>query len=226
MNAYTYLIGWTEHGKFYYGAQWNKNADPSALWKTYFTSSAAVKKFRETYGVPDVIEIRKEFGSNAVTCRSWEERVLKRVRKFNSGKWLNRSAGSSKWFSPSGMVYAINTKTGTGVYVSTAEYSANGDLVHILTGRNNVMKDSTIKKMSDAKIGKRLSEHHCNRISESLKGRTVIHSSETCSKISNKLKGTVAVVNMLTGERYRVSGEEFKSNPNLKGTRYKLPDGN
>ena len=85
-----------------------------------------------------------------------------------------------------------------------------------------MMKDSTLEKMSNAKIGKRLSEYHCNRISESLKGRTVVHSSETCSKISNTLKGTVAVVNTLTGERYRVSSDEFKSNPILKGTRWKL----
>ena len=222
MNAYTYVIGWSHLNKFYYGAQWNKKADPSALWKTYFTSSTAVKKFRELHGDPDVIEIRKEFGTDAAQCRNWEERMLRRLRKENTGKWLNRSAGSSKWFSPSGMVHAIDTRTGIGVYVSTTEYAENENLVHKLSGRTSMMKDSTLEKMSKAKIGKRLSEYHCNRISESLKGRTVVHSSETCSKISNTLKGTVAVVNTLTGERYRVSSDEFKSNPILKGTRWKL----
>ena len=222
MNAYTYLIGWSGLNKFYYGAQWNKNADPSALWKTYFTSSTAVKRFRETHGEPDVIMIRRTFGDEATKCRDWEERVLRRARKDASKKWLNRSAGSSKWFSPSGMVHAIDIKTGIGVYVTTAEYAENDNLVHVLTGRKSMMKSSTIKKMSDAKKGKRLSEYHSKRISESLKGRTVIHSKETRSKISNTLKGTIAVVNVLTGERYRVSRKEFKENPNLKGTRFKL----
>lgn len=222
MNAYTYLIGWSNHGRFYYGAQWNKNADPAALWKTYFTSSTAVKRFREDHGEPDIIEVRKEFGSNSERCRAWEERVLGRLRKSDKKKWMNRSAGSAKWFSPSGMVHAVNLKTGIGVYVSKEEYSANDDLVHKLTGRTCAMSESTLKKMSDAKAGKSLSEHHCKRISESLKGRKVDHSIETRSKISATLKGTVAVVNIVTGERYRVSSEEFKTNPDLRGTRYKF----
>ena len=99
MNAYTYLIGWSKHGKFYYGAQWNKKANPDDLWKTYFTSSNRVKKFRERHGEPDVIEIRKTFGEDGSACRLWEERTLMRLKKNTWGKWLNTRVYNKGWFS-------------------------------------------------------------------------------------------------------------------------------
>lgn len=45
--TYTYLIGWSNHNKWYYGRRTAKNCHPNEFWKTYFTSSKYVKEFRK-----------------------------------------------------------------------------------------------------------------------------------------------------------------------------------
>lgn len=52
MTPYTYLIGWSNLNKFYYGAQWNKKSNPNDLMTKYFTSSKIVKHYIQTYGLP------------------------------------------------------------------------------------------------------------------------------------------------------------------------------
>lgn len=87
---YTYLIGWSKHNKFYYGARWAKNCSPDDLWKTYFTSSRYVKQFHNDYGEPDIIQVRKLF-DDASACRLYEYRTLCRLNVLNDDKWLNRN---------------------------------------------------------------------------------------------------------------------------------------
>lgn len=97
---YTYLIGWSNHNKWYYGAEYGsvvKIANPSNLWNTYFTSSSEVKKFREEYGEPDVIEVRRTFITEK-DCREWEDKVLTKLNVIRSEKWLNKRQGSSVLF--------------------------------------------------------------------------------------------------------------------------------
>lgn len=88
--CYTYLIGWSTYKKFYYGVRYSKNANPFELWKTYFTSSKYVKNFREKYGEPDIIQIRKTF-NNPDKARLWEHKVLKKLKVVNDDKWLNQT---------------------------------------------------------------------------------------------------------------------------------------
>lgn len=88
-KPYTYLIGWTQHKKYYYGVRYAKKCDPSDLWNTYFTSSASVLEFRELYGEPDIIEIRKTFQSS-MAARAWEERVLKKMKVVLREDFLNK----------------------------------------------------------------------------------------------------------------------------------------
>lgn len=90
---YTYLIGWTKHNKWYYGSETatnNKVANPANLWKTYFTSSKHVKKFRKEHGEPDVIKIRALFETKS-QAMLWEHKVLRRLKAPQSEKWLNKS---------------------------------------------------------------------------------------------------------------------------------------
>lgn len=97
---YTYLIGWSKHDKWYYGAEYGsvvKNANPSNLWTTYFTSSKEVKSFREQYGEPDIIQVRKIF-KDEKSCRLWEDKVLTRLDVIRSNKWMNKRQGSSVFF--------------------------------------------------------------------------------------------------------------------------------
>jgi hypothetical protein len=85
---YTYLIGWSNHNKWYYGVRYSKDANPDELWKRYFTSSKVVKYFMEVNGDPDIIEIRKTFDS-PVKARVWESKVLNRMRVSSDNKFLN-----------------------------------------------------------------------------------------------------------------------------------------
>lgn len=95
MNTpYTYLIGWSILNNWYYGVSYSKNCHPNDLWNIYFTSSKYVKLFREKYGEPDVIEIRKTF-NNVDSARLWESKVLTRLNVLKNEKWLNKTNNKS-----------------------------------------------------------------------------------------------------------------------------------
>lgn len=74
----------------YYGVRYAKKCDPSELWKTYFTSSKYVSKYRKEYGEPDIIEIRKTFNDNT-KARIWESKVLKKIDAKNRNDYLNKT---------------------------------------------------------------------------------------------------------------------------------------
>lgn len=102
-TPYTYLIGWTKLDKYYYGVEYGsitKTANPENLWTTYFTSSERVSAFRETYGEPDIVQVRKIFncGTQEERKRSavlHEERVLRRIRAHISERYLNACVGGA-----------------------------------------------------------------------------------------------------------------------------------
>jgi hypothetical protein len=98
---YTYLIGWTNLNKWYYGAEYGMKkipcANPENLWKTYFTSSKVVEFFRKNHGEPDVIQVRKIFNIGSTEQRmensiTWEKRVLFYINIVQD-KWLNGRIG-------------------------------------------------------------------------------------------------------------------------------------
>lgn len=90
IKGYTYLIGWTEHQKFYYGVRYAEGCDPSELWVSYFTSSKAVSKFVEEFGNPDIIETRQIFSSKDKAIE-WECKVLRRMKVIHRDDFLNRT---------------------------------------------------------------------------------------------------------------------------------------
>lgn len=98
---YTYLIGWTEHKTYYYGVQYSKTAHPDNLWVKYFTSSKLVKSFRETYGEPDIIEIRHTFKTKEEAL-AWEFKVIFRMLMVKDTKWLN-AGNAGKQFTHDGI---------------------------------------------------------------------------------------------------------------------------
>jgi hypothetical protein len=86
--SYTYLIGWKNQNKWYYGVRYSSKCHPNDLWKKYFTSSKKVKLFRQQFGEPDVIQVRRTF-ENSKKAKFWEEKVLKRMNVSKNDKWLN-----------------------------------------------------------------------------------------------------------------------------------------
>lgn len=98
-KAYTYLVGWTELNKFYYGVRYSRKSNPENFWKDYFTSSEYVKEYREKYGEPDIIQVRKTF-DNADDAILWEHKVLTKLLSQNNdnrGKWLNICVGQGTY---------------------------------------------------------------------------------------------------------------------------------
>ena len=87
---YTYLIGWSDRNMWYYGVRYGKNCHPDDLWRTYFTSSKPVKRIRELYGDPDIIQIRKVFDSVNV-ARLWEHKTLRRLRVVSDNRFINQT---------------------------------------------------------------------------------------------------------------------------------------
>lgn len=94
---YTYLIGWSNHNKYYYGVRFAKNCNPDDLWKTYFTSSEKVKKSRLEFGEPDVIDVRKTF-SDSKSARLWESKVLRKMNAVSDQRWLNQTDITDKFY--------------------------------------------------------------------------------------------------------------------------------
>ena len=90
-NCYTYFIGWSTHNIYYYGRQTRIGCDPANFWKTYFTSSTHVAKFREQNGEPDIVQIRKIFGEDYVKCSNWETNVLTKLNCAKHPKFLNKT---------------------------------------------------------------------------------------------------------------------------------------
>ena len=159
-KPYTYLVGWSSLNKFYYGVQYNKKANPSNLWTTYFTSSKYVKKFRELYGEPDIIQVRKIFQSKEKAC-SWEFKVIQRLNCVRSEQWLNRSLAGQKFYNDGisciGHKHTTETKkkislARTGQLIST---ETKKKISMSLSGENNPMfgkhhSEETKLKMSIA----------------------------------------------------------------------------
>lgn len=87
---YTYLVGWSQLNKFYYGVRFAKNCTPLDLFTTYFTSSSIVKQYILDYGNPDIIQIRRTFKC-AEDARKWETKVLTRMQAHKHPKFLNQT---------------------------------------------------------------------------------------------------------------------------------------
>jgi len=97
MKPYTYLIGWSELEKYYYGVRFANKVEPEKdLWVKYFTSSKHVKNFRESHGEPDIILIDMvfEIAQDAIDY----EKLKIRQCLFESdekNRWLNKAIGAT-----------------------------------------------------------------------------------------------------------------------------------
>jgi hypothetical protein len=89
---YTDLVGWSALDRWYYGVRYAVGCSPDDLWVTYFTSSEEVAAYIRQYGPPDIREVRRTFEA-ADSARSWEHRVLRRLRVRHNPRWLNWNEG-------------------------------------------------------------------------------------------------------------------------------------
>ena len=109
-TPYTYLIGWSKLGIWYYGCRYAKTCHPGEFWISYHTSSKFVREFRAQHGEPDVVQVRKTF-TTGEQARSWEERVIRRMNCVKSDSWLNKANAGKEW-NTAGMVNRTVFKPG------------------------------------------------------------------------------------------------------------------
>ena len=140
---YTYLVGWSKLDLWYYGVQYSKKANPQNLWRSYFTSSKYVRKAREQYGEPDVVEVRKTF-TNKDSARLWEHKVLVRMKVRKDKRWLNQTDNLHH--------YNIEPK---------APWN-----------KGKSMSDEQKQKLSAINKGKTLSEEHRRKMSQAQRSRS------------------------------------------------------
>lgn len=90
---YTYLLTHSPTGLKYYGVRYAKDANPSDLWVTYFSSSKSVKKLIEEFGKESFyFEVRKVF-PDADKAIAWEDKVLRRLKVPHNNEYLNVCRG-------------------------------------------------------------------------------------------------------------------------------------
>lgn len=202
--AYTYLIGWSAHNKFYYGVRYARGCNPSDLWESYYTSSKNVHQFRKQYGDPDICSVRKTFVSTD-KARTWETKVLKRLNVVANNKWLNQTDNK-----------AISYESGLeGSRIAAA-----------ITKGKHQSKEHNEKK-SRSLMGHKVSEETRRKISETrklrkisspMKGRT--QSEESRAKISKAKLGKPG--HKHTEEHKQYMSQRMKGNKNGKRNRAPL----
>jgi hypothetical protein len=189
---YTYLIGWSQYDTWYYGVRYSATASSNDLWQSYFTSSDYVNNFRELYGEPDVVSVRRTFDSKEKAI-SWEHKVLRRMGVKLSDRWLNKNdlcappvmQGIDHPFYGKTHSEETKLKMSESLKGKTRTKEHQRKLTESLRGKT--LSEETKRKISEAKKGKTRTEEHQRKLSESLKGRT--HSEETKRKITESLRG-------------------------------------
>lgn len=147
---YSYLVGWSQYNKYYYGARWANGCSSDDLWTTYFTSSKHVKDFRKKYGEPDIIQIRKIFDS-ADKCREYEHKVLRRLNVLKEEKWLNKNINGR--FLPYGPQKENHIMNRVKSFISNGKRKG-------VTAWNKQTHPTSSQKISKALVGKPKTPQH------------------------------------------------------------------
>jgi hypothetical protein len=207
MNIYipfTYIIGWSEHKKFYYGAKYAQGCNPKDLWESYFTSSEYVKEFREKNGEPDIIKIHRTF-SDKESCVLFESEYLTKIDAKNKIIFLNQSNGNGKSFSKKTVT---NKEKEKRKKTNLKKY-----------GVENVFQDKTIKEKSKQTMLEKYESDHpskCLIIKEKKKQTFLeiygVDNPNKSQKIKNKKKETFLLKlgydNSLKSPEVREKGKE------------------
>lgn len=165
---FTYLIGWKEQDRWCYGVRYARGCHPNDLWTKYFTSSKSVKEYRETYGEPDVVEVRQTF-NDSLQAREWEEKVLRRLGAVKSERWLNRQNGGKEFF---------------------CGEQASAHIAKRVKSRNGYShSEETRKKIGLKSLGRLKSSITREKIREKIILNNYHHSEETRKRMSANRKG-------------------------------------
>ncbi len=191
MQSYTYLIGWSSLGKWYYGVRYANKVEPELdLWGKYFTSSKIVKAMRKEHGEPDVVQVRRKF-DDPEQARAWEERVLRRMNCVKSDSWLNKANAGKEW-NTAGMVNRTVFKPGVEHIMHGLPAWNRG--INNLPEKELVRRSRAYSGSGNPNYGKKHSADAIAKIKENRKSKnpngrhTKPHSAETRERLSEMAK--------------------------------------
>jgi hypothetical protein len=173
MNIYlpfTYVLTFKPTGQRYYGVRYAKNAHPSQLWTTYFTSSKVIKSLLTEHG-PEAftVSVRRTFTTKE-SAVLWESRVLNRLNASHSNQWFNQINGDAN-------------------FASILEWSDEAKAKYSERRKGIQFSEEHKANLAKAKQGTKQSEEHKSKRSAALKGRTrPPRSQEWKDKIKESLK--------------------------------------
>jgi hypothetical protein len=161
-QPYTYLIGWKNQQKYYYGVRYAKNCFPGDFWIKYFTSSPAVTAMRFEHGDPDIIQIRKTF-STKEQARQWETRVLTRMKVVVREDFLNKNDAPAPPINDRVMTAETKEKIGSANRGKPKSESHKQKIREARARQVNTRKgiptsEETKQKLREANLGKTYSE--------------------------------------------------------------------
>jgi hypothetical protein len=171
-TPYTYLIGWSNQNKYYYGVRYAKDCHPNDFWDKYFTSSNFVKELRETCGEPDLIQIRRTFDTPDQAI-AWETKVLKRMNVLHRNDFLNQNIAGTAVMTEQGKSKVSATHKGKTISAETK-------------AKMSIARKQWLKHNQDPNVGKQISDETRAKLSAAKKGKK--RSAETIAKMSAGLK--------------------------------------
>lgn len=204
MQPYFYKIKHINTGKYYVGAQYGKNSDPTKFWQTYFTSSKSVNALIQLEGKEsfEIIEIVQRDDA-----REFERRYLKKCfgmfgrQKFLS-TFLNRNIAPGILLTKD-IIEKANIKRKISNSISAKKL--------ITEGRHNFQ----LKNASDCS---HVREQRSIRMRGNKHGAKRIMTDELKSKLSGKSKGNTNV----RGTRWWTDGEINKRSKECPGENFRL----
>lgn len=166
---YTYLIGWSELDRWYYGVRYQNGCSPDDLWNPYKTSSKHVKQFIRAHGDPDIIQVRKTF-NNRQSALLFEHKVLRRMRVIRKEQWINKTDNRAISNTYDEQVIRAKKMGANNKGRKLSEETKRKMSEKAKLRKHSAHSEETKRKMSESHRGKTLSEEHKNNISLSLKG--------------------------------------------------------
>lgn len=210
-RPYTYLIGWPQYDKWYYGVRYAKGCSPQDFWVTYKTSSKHVHHFVALYGEPQIKLIRKVF-DNKHEAILYENKVLRRLKVNTNDRWINKHCSGSAGFSTIGSVAVINKRTGNKEFIDLDTFHNSDEYVHINKGKVTVrvLTTNALKQIS-------VDEYRDNRHMYQALNKGFQKSCDHLDKLSKSLQNRVPAFDLYTQTNVTIDRVTFESSDRFVG---------
>ena len=217
--SYTYILGWSNLDRFYYGVRIAYKTSPiEDLWVDYFTSSKEVKKIVKEYGNPDIIKIDKIFNlpKDAI---DYEHSYILENQLHKNPKWLNRACWPVLTIGPITDEHRRNLSESHKGKKNSPESIEKRTIKQ--TGQ--IRSSDARKRMSDGCKNRDRTLEHCENLSKALKGKSPPNKGKKEDPLVTAKRAALLVGRKMSVESSRKKSEKMmgRISPNT-GNSYKM----